>query len=239
MELVVQKREKLGRITKELRKEGTIPAELYGRGIENIHLSVQLKDFRKVFKAAGETTVINLVLGNEKHPVLIQGVTYHPVKDGIESIDFYKVRMDEKLKVKIPVEFFGISVAVKDKNGVLIKALKELEIEALPANIPHDIKVDISKLDEIGKSIYVKNLNIPADVKVMVSGETVVATIIEKVSEEKEAAMQQAAAGGVEGVKVEVEEKKAERATEAAAAAPVAGAGAEPKKEEKKVGKKA
>ena len=235
MELVVQKREILGRKVGASRKAGLIPAEIYGRGLENIHISVPAKEFKKVFKEAGETTIVNLVLDSQKYPVLIQDIKYHPVKDGIEQVDFYRVRMDEKLKVKIPLEFVGISLGVKDKEGVLVKSMQELEVEALPANIPHGIKVDISKLNDIGQSIYVKDLDIPVDVKVMVSGENVVATLAQKVSVEQEAAMQ-AAGGGVETVKVETEEKKAERAAEAAAAAPAAGA--EPKKEEKKVEKK-
>lgn len=211
MELNVQKREILGRKTGASRKSGLVPAELYGRGLANLHLSLPLKEFKKVFKQAGENTVVNVMLEGKKYPVLIQSVSYNPVTDDLQSVDLYQVRMDEKLKVKVPVEFIGMAPAVKEKNGLLVKSLQEVEVEALPADIPHNFEADISKIIEIGQSLYVKDLAAPSGVKVLVNPETVVATVTAKVTEEEELKMQQAAAAGVEGVKVETEEKKAER----------------------------
>lgn len=210
MELVVQKRQILGRQSKSLRKEGFISAELYGRGFENLHLSVSVNDFKKIFRQAGENTVIDLTLDDHKYPVLIHEVSYDALNGDVTSIDFYKVRMDEKIKVKVPVEFIGVAPAIKEKNGVLIKALHEIEVEALPNEIPHGIQADLLGLHDIGQSIYVKDLNIPANVKIFVTPETVVATITAQVTEEEELAIQQEGAG-VEEVKVETEEKKAEK----------------------------
>jgi large subunit ribosomal protein L25 len=222
MELSVQKRDTLGRGVRSLRAQGLVPAELYGRGLENLHVSIPKKEFKKVFKEAGENTVVTVVLDGKKHPVLIQAVSYDPITDEIQNVDLYQVRMDEKLKVGVPVEFVGIAPAVKEKNGLLVKSLQELEIEALPGDIPHDIQVDLSGLMDIGQSIYVKDLSVPARVRVLVGPDTVVATVTAKVTEEEELAMQQAAGAGVEAVKVESEEKKAEREAEK-----TAGAGAE------------
>jgi len=225
MELTVQKRDMLGRGVKALRGQGLIPAELYGRGLENLHLSVPKKEFKKVFKAAGENTIVNVLLDGKNMPALIQEVTYNFLTDDIESVDLYQVRMDEKLKVGVPLEFVGVAPAVKEKNGLLVKSLQEMEVEALPADLPHDLKVDLSKLVDIGQSIYVKDLAVPANVRFLVSPDTVVATVTAKLTEEEELAMRQAASGGVEAVKVETEEAKAERdATKAATgeAAPAA-----------------
>ena len=217
MELQVQKREKLGRGVSAMREKGLIPAELYGRGLANLHLSVPLKEFKKVYKNAGENTVVNAMLDGEKHPVLIQDVSYNPVTDEMESVDLYQVSMDKKLKVGVPVEFLGVAPAVKEKNGLLVKALQEVEVEALPVDLPRELKVDLSRLLDIGQSIYVKDLEVPTGVKILTGPETVVATVTAKVTEEEELAMRQAAAEGVETVKVESEEKKAERdATKAA-----------------------
>lgn len=235
----MQKRDTFGRGVKALRKEGLLPAEVYGRGLENIHISVPVKDFKKIFKEAGETTIVNLVLDSQKYPVLVQDIKYHPVKDDIEQIDFYRVKMDEKLKVGVPLEFIGVSLGVKEKGGILVKALQQIEVEALPADLPRTLKVDISSLDDIGKSIYVKDLDAGKNVKLLVSLDTVVATITAKVTEEEELAMQQAAGGKAEEVKVETEEKKAERAAENAATAPEKAAAEAPeKKAEKKIEKK-
>lgn len=239
MELNVQKREKLGRGVKALRKQGLVVAELYGKGLENLHLSMSAKEFKKVFKQAGENTIVNVLLDGKKHPVLIQDVSYDPLTDEAWSVDLYQVRMDQKLKVGVPVEFVGVAPAVKEKNGLLVKALQELEVEALPADIPHNFKVDLSKISDIGQSIYVKDLEVPANVKVMVSPETVVATVTAKVTEEEELKMRQAAVAGVEGVKVETEEKKAEReATKAATAETAAVPAAEAKPAAKEAPKK-
>ncbi|MEK7590403.1 MAG: 50S ribosomal protein L25 [Patescibacteria group bacterium] len=213
MELQVQTRDKFGKSVKALRAQGLIPAELYGRGIGNIHLAVPVKDFKKVFKSAGESTMINVVINGEKRPALIYGIATDPVSDDILNVDFYQVRLDEKIRIKVPLVFIGESEGVKN-GGILVKALQEIEIEALPGNIPSSLEVDLAKLTEIGQSIYVKNLKIPADVKVLVALETVAATVIEPVSEEEEAAQSQTV--DVSAIKSETEEKKAGREEKAA-----------------------
>ncbi|MDP2696337.1 MAG: 50S ribosomal protein L25 [bacterium] len=212
MELSVQKREQFGRQTKALRRTGLVPAELYGRGLENLHLSVNAKEFAKVLKQAGESSIVDLLIDGEKRPVLIHDVAVHPVTDEVTNIDFYQVRLDEKITVYVPVHFMGESQAVKD-GGVLVKAMQEIELEALPNNIPKALEVDLSKLTEIGQSIYIKDLSLSEDVKFFVDIETPVASVIAQVTEEEEAAME-AAATDVDAVKVESEEKKAERDAE-------------------------
>src|SRR3989338_6914470 len=132
MELQVQKREILGRKSNALREQGLVPAELYGKGVPNAHLTIPKKEFKKLFKVAGENTVVQVILDGKKYPALIYDVSYDPLTDEIDSVDLYQVRMDEKLKVKVPVEFLGVAPAVKEKNGVLVKALQEIEVEALP-----------------------------------------------------------------------------------------------------------
>lgn len=224
----MQKRQIIGRKVGSLREQGMVPAELYGRGFENLHLSVPANNFGKIFKTAGENTVITLLLDNQKYPVLVHDVSYDGISGDVASIDFYRVRMDEKIKIKVPVEFTGIAPAIKNKNGLLIKALHEIEAEALPNEIPHSFKADLLKLEDIGQSIYVKDLAVPVNVKIFVNPETVVATITAKITEEEELAIQQEGAAKVEEVKVETEEKKIAREAEKTAVAPEAGAAAKP-----------
>ncbi len=210
MELAVQERAILGRKTKALRNEGLIPAELYGHGIENRHVTVPLKDFRKVFKAAGENTIVNLVLGGDKYPVLIHDVDYDHLSDEILSVDFYEVKMDEKLKVNVPIDFKGEAPAVKEKGGILLKVLSEIEVEALPDKIPHSIAVDLAVLKDIGNSVHIKDLSISKDYAILVESDMVIVTIKAPLTEEEEKALEEAAAPAE--VAVETEEKKAERA---------------------------
>lgn len=234
MELAVQKREKFGKAVKSLREQGLIPAELYGRGVQNLHLAVLIKDFRKVLKQAGESTMINVILGNEKRPAMIYEVATDPVTDEILNVGLYQVRLDEKIKIKVPLEFVGESMAVKDKKGILVKAMQELEVEALPTDIPRSISVDLSKLSDIGQSIYVRDLGVAGDAKVLAGPDSVVATVTAQMTEEQEAKL--AAEVKPEDIKVETEEKKAEReATKAATAetAPTEAATGKPAPEKK------
>lgn len=221
MELIVQKREGKEKAA-VLRKKSFVPIELYGKGIENLHLAASTKEFKKVFKQAGENTIVSAVLDSKKYPVIIHEVAYDGVSGDILNVDLQQIRMDEKIKLMVPLEFIGVSPAVKEKNGLLIKSMQEIEVEALPTDIPHILQVDISKIMEVGQSLYVKDLALPKTAKVLLAPETVVATVTAKLTEEEELAMQQAAGIGVETVKVETEEKKAEREAAKVAAEPVA-----------------
>lgn len=228
MELAVQERKELGKKTKHLREQGVIPAELYGHGIQNRHVSVPLKDFRKALKASGENTIVTLMLGKEKFPVLIHDIAYDTISDEILSVDFYQVKMDEKLKVKVPIEFKGEAPAVKEKGGILLKVMAEVEVEALPDKIPHSIEVDLGVLKDIANSVHIKDLKVSKDYTVLVDPSMVIVTIKAPLTEEQEKALEAEATETKEAV-VETEEKKAERVAikegaegEAAPAKPVA-----------------
>ncbi len=233
MELSAQPRTKLGRAVKALRVEGMVPAELYGHGIKNEHVAVSMKDLRKVLRHAGETSIISLTLSGKKYPVFIHDVARNPITDSIENVDFYSVRMDQKMRIKVPLTFIGEAPGVKEKGGVLVRSLSELEVEALPADIPHNIEVNLGTLADVGSSIHVSELTIPADVRVMAKPEFVVATITARMTEEQEAAL--SATADVSTIKTEGEEKKeakaaAEPAAEGAAPAAAAEAGKPAKK---------
>ncbi|MBI4993688.1 50S ribosomal protein L25 [Candidatus Wolfebacteria bacterium] len=208
MELTAQKREIFGKKVKDLKNQGFIPAEFYGHGIENLHLNVPVKDFAKIFKQAGESAIIKLGVDGKKFNVLIHDVAKNPFTDEISHIDFYNVKMDEKIKIKIPVSFVGEALAVKEKLGVLVKSMHELEVEALPADLPHHIEVDLSALSGIGSNILVKDLNIDKKVKISVNDHTVVASITELAKEEEAPVAEMK----VEDIKVETEQKKEARA---------------------------
>jgi large subunit ribosomal protein L25 len=214
MELSVQKRDVLGKKVSAMRAEGVIPAELYGHGLENLHLGVQAKEFKKALDAAGESSVVTLNVGDQKLPVLIYDVQYHPVTGEVTHVDFYQVRMDEKITAPIEVEFVGDAPAVKAVNGILVKAMQEIEVEALPGDLPSGIKVDLSVLADIGNSIYVKDLKFGKGVRVLVSPDTVVATITAPMAEEEVVVE---APVDLSAIKTEGEEKKAERDAEKAA----------------------
>ena len=212
MDLAAKTREITGKKVRGLRKEGFIPAELYGRGIKNMHLSVPAKDFGKVFKAAGSTTVITLLIDKEKKPAMIHEVGRNFITGEVMYVDFHEIRMDEKIKAKVPLEFAGEAPAVKAFGAVVNKVMSEIEVEAFPNDMPHDITVDLSGLAELDKSIYIKDIPHPRGVKFLVGEETVVATATPPAPEEVVAPVAEPV--DVSAVKVETEEKKAERQAE-------------------------
>lgn len=186
--LKVEKREVFGKQTKHLRKQGLIPAELYGRGVENLHLSVPAKEFAKAYKEAGEHSVLYIEVDGKSHPVLIHSIEGGHIKSEVMAIDFHEIRMDEKVKAHIPLEFQGEAPAVKEKEGILIKSMDEIEVEALPSDLPHNITVDLSGLTELDHSIYVKDLPRSDKFEYIVDGETVVVSVTAPEEEEIEEA---------------------------------------------------
>ncbi len=205
MELKAEKREILGGKVNALRKQGLIPAELYGHGSKNEHLTVNEKEFMKLFKEAGESTVISLVIGGKKTPVLIYDVISDSISDKVEHIDFYIVNMDEEIETAVPFEFIGESMAVKAQGGVLVKSMHEIEVSALPAHLPHAIEIDLGVLENIHDSIHVKDIKVKGGVKLLAEPDAVIATVMEQETEEETTS-----SASVADVKVAGEEKKKE-----------------------------
>ncbi len=216
MDLQAEIRTSLGKAAaKGLRAKGMTLGEVYGHGADNVHVAISAKDFLKALKAAGETSVITLHAGTAKIPVLIQDVVRDSLSGVVSHADFRRVNMDEKAFVNVPVEFIGQSPAVKG-GGVLVKAVAEIEVEALPAHMPRTIVIDLSLLTEVGQSLHVKDVVMDAATRANVilhmAPEAVVATVIAPRSDEE----QMGDARTVEDVKVETEEAKAAREKEKA-----------------------
>lgn len=208
MELVAEKRDKFGKGTKSIRRKGMVPAELYGHGIKNVHISVNADNFLKLFKSVGENTIVNLVVDGGKHSVLIHDVQRNFLSGDVEHIDFYEVRMDEKVTAHIPIELVGESPAVKEKGGILNKSLLAVEVEALPGDLPHNFVLDIGGLDDFDKHLYVKDITIPKGVRIITNPDAGIARVSQPVVEKEETTEEPI---DVSQVKVEGEEKKAER----------------------------
>ena len=185
MELKAQNREILGKKVKALRAVGSMPAELFGHGIKNKHLSVSQKEFSKIYKAAGEHELVNVAVeGESPIPTLVTNAQRDAISGQFLSADFYAVKMDEKITVNIPISFIGEAPAEK-KGLPIIKVLSEIEVETLPGNMPHEFVADLSSLDDLGKSIHVKYIKIPKGVELLLAPDSVIATVGEKTAEEE------------------------------------------------------
>lgn len=184
MELKATNREIFGKKVKILRAKGEMPAEMFGHGIPNAHISVSQKDFAKIYKTAGEHELVNVVVESGKAvPTLITNAQRDALSGQFLSADFYAVRMDEKLTVSIPVTFKGEASAEK-KGFPVIKVLTEIEVETLPGNMPHEFTVDLSKLADVGDTIHVSDVKMPKGVESLIPADSVIATVGEKTEEE-------------------------------------------------------
>ncbi len=203
--LTAEKRTITGKRVKHLRREGILPANIFGKGMKSTSLQLPLKEFQKVYDEVHETGLVDLTIDKETHPVLIQNIHTQPITHIPLHADFFKVNLKEKVKATIPVIGVGEPKAVTDKIGVLLQSLSEVEVEALPADLPEHIEISVEGLSQIDDNLTVADLKVPTGVEIMAEPAEMVFRIAELVSEEAEelAAEEEAASeeGGAEGEK--------------------------------------
>ena len=207
--LKVEKRKVLGKLVKKLRREGILPCNIYGKGIKSEAVQVPQVEFDAVFKEAGETGLVDVALGEKTIPVLIHNMQ-KDFRGNVLHADFFQVNLKEKVKTMVPLEVIGEPKAVLEKTGLLMNILSEVEIEALPEELPENIQVDVAHLANVDDQITVADLKVPTGVTVLTEPEQVVSKIGELIT--KEAAAEAAAAEAA------AEAAKAEAGAEAAPA---------------------
>ena len=184
--LQAEPRTLLGRKVKQLRRAGLIPANIYGNKIKSQSIKITLSEFNKVFEEAGETSLVDLTVDGDKKtkPVLITNIQHDPITDKPIHADFHQVDLTQKVTANIPLEITGESPAVKE-GGVLLTPLTEIEVEALPTDLPDNIQIDISKLLKTGDSISVSDLKVSPKVELKADPKTPVVLIQEQKAEEE------------------------------------------------------
>lgn len=158
MELTAQKRTELGKKSKRLRKTGKIPAVIFGKGSASTPITLDYAQFVKTFKEAGESTLVDVNVDGSVTKVLIAEVERHPVTGKTTHANLHKVNLKEKIRAEVPLKFVGESPLVKAKEAILLTLLDEVEVEALPTDLPHEIVVDTSNLMEIDQGVEIKDL---------------------------------------------------------------------------------
>lgn len=174
--LKVEKRVLLGSKVKKLRRQGIIPANVFGHSVESQAVQLSEVEFNRVYKQAGETSLIWIKIEGEdkERPTLVKGVTNNPVTGKKYHVDFHQVNLKEKVTANIPVEVMGEAQMVKDGLAVIDINIHEIEVEALPTDLPENIVFDISVLKEIGDSLKVSDVKVPAGVTVLTDAEITV-----------------------------------------------------------------
>ncbi|MEX0932447.1 MAG: 50S ribosomal protein L25 [Parcubacteria group bacterium] len=169
-----------------IRKTGRIPAILYGKKEASTPISISKKDFTKVWGEAGESTVVTLETPDGEKESLIHDIDIDPITGEPRHADFYVFEKGHKVTVGLPIEFEGVSPAVKERGGVLVKVLHEIEVEAMPKDLPSHIIIDISVFKNIGDQILAQDLRLPTGVTLTENPEEVIALVAEPKEEEEE-----------------------------------------------------
>lgn len=194
-----------------LKQNGEIPAVYYGKGSsEAVSISIPVVEFKKIWIKAGESSAVQIATTKGNIDVLIHDVQRHPITGEPIHVDFLVIDMNKKINVSIPLEFIGVSPAVKSGVGVLVKVLREIEVEALPKDLPQTIDVDISKLATTDDVVLVSDITLPKGVTAIAEAEEVVASIATQKEETEDAAPID-----LSSIEVEKKGKKEEEAPEA------------------------
>ncbi|HEX7259432.1 MAG TPA: 50S ribosomal protein L25 [Candidatus Saccharimonadia bacterium] len=182
----LQSRDSVRKTNRNLRKSGNTPAIMYGHGSKAIAVTVLAKELEQVYAQAGGNRIVSLKLDDGKlNNALIHDVQLDSRTGHIIHADFFLIRMDEKIKAEIPLHVIGESTAVYQQEGTLTRPIETVEVEALPADLPESIEVDISVLDDFDKNITIGDLKFPANVEVLTPPETLVATVVAPRSDEE------------------------------------------------------
>lgn len=178
-------RDKSGKgYSRRLRSQGMVPVVLYGQDIENMTLTVNTRDLKKIIKNHGRNVLINLKVDDKENTVMLREVQKSVIKDDIIHVDFLKISLKEKIEVTVPIVLLGDAIGIKD-GGILQNQLRELTIKTLPTEIPDTIEVDISNL-EFGEAVAVKDIKVSPEIEVLNEPEEIIASVIAPMEEKEE-----------------------------------------------------
>ncbi len=212
--LKAERRVVIGKQVKALRREGKLPAVLYGKRIEPIPVVMDHRTTSRQLSQLSPSALVTIDLEGESHMALVREKQRNALTGSLLHIDFQVVSMQDKLRSNVYVEFIGESPAVKNFNGIVFTELNQIEVECLPNDLPERITVDVSILTEIGSSIYVRDLVIPANVEVLEDANSIVAVVTAPEVDEEEVAAAEAAAAAAAAEPEVIEKGKKEEEEE-------------------------
>ncbi|MFZ2098096.1 MAG: 50S ribosomal protein L25 [Anaerolineales bacterium] len=185
--LKANRRSVLGKQVKAIRREGKLPAVIYGHHIDPIAIEMDLRDVSRSLMGLAPSTFVTVDVDGTQHRTLVREKQRNKLTGTLLHVDFLAVSMTEKLRSQVYIEVVGVSPAIRDFDGVLVTGMDEVEVECLPQNLPERIVVDISGLKEISDGIYVRDLAVPDGVEILEEPDTMVVLVTAQVAEEEEA----------------------------------------------------
>lgn len=208
MKIKAEKREAKSQSQLEsLRKQGNIPAVVYGHDFDSRSILVPREKFIKVYRDAGRSTIFDLELGGKKHPVLVQDLQIDPVTDEVVHVDFYKIKSDEKITTEVALVLKG-EAPVEDTGGTVVSNERELEVRALPGDLPSEIEVDVSGLEDYEDDIRIKDVPVPEGVEFLHEPDDVVISVSPPTTEEELEALEEKPEEILEDIEAVAEEEE-------------------------------
>lgn len=217
MEEVILKanhRSVLGKQVKAIRREGKLPAVIYGHNVNPISIELDMHDASRTLTGLAPSTLVTVEVEGEPHKALVREKQRNKISGMLLHVDFLEVSMKEKLRTQVYIEVTGTSPAVKEFDGILVTGANEVEVEALPQDLPERLVVDLASLKNIGDGLYVRDLDVPEGVKILSDPETMIVLVTAQAAEEEVVAPEVEAVEGAEpeviehGKKEEEEEEK-------------------------------
>ncbi len=202
--LAAAKREVVGKKSRRLRRQGKIPAVLYGFGVDSTNLQLDAKEFETVYRDAGRTALVDVSV-DEGRPVrvFVQDVQRHPISLALYHVDFHAVNLRQEITTDVPIVLTGEAPAVHNNEGVLLRGLETVSVTALPTELPHQIDVSIETLEALDDTIHVSDLSLSGDYQIVTEPTEMLARItaqqLEPEIEEEAEELEEGAEAGVEG----------------------------------------
>lgn len=190
--LTAEKRTVIGKQVKQLRRQGWVPGVMYGHGFDPVPLRFEKKSLRHVLSKVGGSQLISINIAGNKQPemALVRDVQRDPIRGSLLHVDFYRVRMTERLTTEVPLMIVGESPVAEAREGILLQGISSIEVECLPGDLVDAIEVDLTDLVEIDQALYVRDLAVPAGIDVLTDLDEMVARVVpleaEEVEEEEE-----------------------------------------------------
>lgn len=213
--LKAQPRLVVGRHVSQLRRQGWVPANVFGKDAPSANVQIEEKPLLQFLQEAGESSLMYLQVAGDKadRPVMIAELRWNPVTERLQHVGLHQVNLKEKITTAVPVKLVGEAPAEQAKQGILVQLLDEVEIEALPADMPEAVEAHVAGLAAVNDAVYVKDIQVAAQLAVKSDPEAIVAKIEPLAAEEpKEAPVTEVTAEGAAATPVEVEQPSSDQA---------------------------
>ena len=217
LELALDARQAVGKENKRLRREGIVPGVVFGKDSPSIPVQVEAKAFDTIYRQAGRTSIVKIKVDGKgaAKSAIIKEIQRHPLSGRPVHVDFFLVNLTQEMQADVPLSFVGIAPAIEQENGTLMTPLDHLKVKALPAEMPHEIQVDISSLVDLETAIHVRDLSLDARVTVLNDPDELLARILPpRVEEEPEVPAEEAATEEAEAAQAVPEGEGAPAETE-------------------------